>query len=159
MVKALRTKIFGGYDREDAGNSVQQTNDGGFVITGRMDGNVCFIKTDYGGNVTGINEGKRIDKTNPKSFRLFQNYPNPFNPSTVIHYQLSVNHYVPTTLKIYNIAGKEIRTLVNSEQKAGNYTVEWDGRDYLGRMVANGLHFYQLKAGQYCMTKKLVVLR
>ncbi|MFQ5706197.1 MAG: carboxypeptidase regulatory-like domain-containing protein [bacterium] len=81
----------------------------------------------------------------PEKFALLQNYPNPFNPETSINYQLPKNS--PVTLKIYNILGQEIRTLIDKKQAPGTYSVKWDGKDNFGRPVASGIYIYQLKAG------------
>lgn len=78
----------------------------------------------------------------PKRFELFQNYSNPFNPVTQIRYGLPKNSQVK--IFIYNVLGERVRSLVNVVQKAGFYTVFWNGRDYLGQEVANGVYFYCL---------------
>jgi hypothetical protein len=92
-------------------------------------------------------------------FNLFQNYPNPFNANTVIPYSLNLGHPVLTTLKIYNILGKEVRALINTRQGRGNYQVSWDGKDKSGKEVSSGIYFYQLRAGDYRQTKKLVLIK
>lgn len=88
----------------------------------------------------------------PKSFALEQNYPNPFNPTTVISYQLSAVSNV--TLDVYDILGREVATLVNEKQSAGNYSVTFDGS-----RLASGVYFYRLVAGNYTSTKKLVLVK
>jgi photosystem II stability/assembly factor-like uncharacterized protein len=85
-------------------------------------------------------------------FRLYQNYPNPFNPVTVISYQLVVNSYA--SLKVYDVLGKEVITLVNEQQKPGKYQVEWDGTNY-----SSGVYYYKLQAGDYTETKKMVLIK
>jgi ligand-binding sensor domain-containing protein len=85
-------------------------------------------------------------------FSLSQNYPNPFNPSTVISYQLPVIGFV--TLKVYDILGREVATLVNEEKPAGEYEVEFDGSN-----LTCGIYFYQLKAGEFAETKKMILLK
>jgi hypothetical protein len=72
-------------------------------------------------------------------FNLAQNYPNPFNPTTVISYQLAVNSFV--TLRVFDIIGREVRTLANGPKNAGNYTVQFDGSG-----LASGIYFYQIEA-------------
>ncbi len=89
---------------------------------------------------------------NPGSFLLEQNYPNPFNPSTVIGYQLSAVSHV--TLKVYDVLGREVATLVDEVQKMGSYEVEFDGS-----RLPSGVYFYRLQAGTYSRTKKLVLLK
>jgi len=86
------------------------------------------------------------------SFVLEQNYPDPFNPTTVIRYQLPVTSHV--TLKVYNVLGQEVATLVNEEMKPGSYEVTWDASG-----VASGIYFYRLQAGSFAETRKLVLLR
>jgi hypothetical protein len=96
-----------------------------------------------------------VESTNSDAlsdFSLSQNYPNPFNPSTVISYQLPVIGFV--TLKVYDILGREIATLVNEEKPAGEYEVEFDGS-----ALTSGIYFYQLKAGSYVETRKMVLLK
>jgi hypothetical protein len=85
-------------------------------------------------------------------FNLMQNYPNPFNPSTVISYQLPVSSDV--TLKVYDIIGKKIATLVNEYTLAGKYEVEFNAST-----LPSGVYFYQLKAGSYVSTKKMILLK
>jgi photosystem II stability/assembly factor-like uncharacterized protein len=85
-------------------------------------------------------------------YKLDQNYPNPFNPSTVISYQLPVSSDV--TLKVYDILGNEIETLVNEEQSAGVYEIEFDASK-----LSSGIYFYQLKAGNYINTKKMILIK
>jgi hypothetical protein len=80
----------------------------------------------------------------PTWFELEQNYPNPFNPTTNIHYQVPVNARI--IIKIYNILGQDIRTLIEKQQEAGNYHIQWDGKDQRGNLVPTGLYFYQMKA-------------
>jgi hypothetical protein len=92
-------------------------------------------------------------------FELFQNYPNPFNQSTLIRYSLNGDRPTSTTLTIYNILGKEVRELVNTRQSSGNYTITWDGKDNNGKEVSSGIYLYQLQAGNYKQTRKLVLVR
>jgi penicillin V acylase-like amidase (Ntn superfamily) len=83
-------------------------------------------------------------------FKLFQNYPNPFNPTTKIKYNLGKPCY--TTLKIYNLSGHEIETLVDGYQMAGTYQVNWQTR-----RLPSGIYFYKMKAGVFSETKKLIL--
>jgi len=93
----------------------------------------------------------------PQRFALEQNYPNPFNPNTVIRYQIPEMKKV--TLKIYNILGQEIRTLVNTKQAAGVHSVVWDGKDQYGHAVSTGVYLYRMQAGDFVMTKKMVLVK
>ncbi|MCX6163489.1 MAG: T9SS type A sorting domain-containing protein [Ignavibacteriae bacterium] len=89
----------------------------------------------------------------PSSFKLFQNYPNPFNPTTNIKYQIANNNFV--MLKVYDIQGKEIATLVNEKQVAGTYEVSFDASNF-----SSGIYFYSLFAdGMKIDTKKMVFLK
>ena len=93
----------------------------------------------------------------PTSFALQQNYPNPFNPNTQISYDLPND--VNVVLKIYNMVGQEVRTLVNEQKTAGAYTATWDGRSNAGSKVASGVYLYVLRAGQFVQTKKMTLLK
>jgi hypothetical protein len=96
---------------------------------------------------------------NTACLSLFQNYPNPFNPITIIRYSLNDPQPIQTTLKLYNILGREVRELVNTRQGNGNYQVNWDGKDNKGKEVASGIYFYQLQADNYTETKKLLLIK
>jgi hypothetical protein len=91
-------------------------------------------------------------KAIPTVFELSQNYPNPFNPSTQIEFSIPQSSYV--TLKVYDVLGKEIATLVNSTKEAGTYTTTWNAQDF-----PSGVYFYRLQASTFTETKKLVLLR
>jgi hypothetical protein len=80
----------------------------------------------------------------PVAFGLLQNYPNPFNPSTTIQYGLPVQSVV--LLKVYDILGQEVATVVNTEQSAGFFTVHWNGQTQSGSLVASGVYFYRIEA-------------
>ncbi|MGD8415389.1 MAG: T9SS type A sorting domain-containing protein, partial [Candidatus Latescibacterota bacterium] len=95
---------------------------------------------------------ERLDSAIPESFALDQNYPNPFNPSTVIRYQLAQQGGV--TLKVFNMLGQEVTTLVDAEQAAGVYEVRFDASD-----LASGLYLYQLQAGDKLMSKAMLLTR
>jgi hypothetical protein len=93
----------------------------------------------------------------PVGFTLEQNYPNPFNPATTIRYQLPKASRV--ILKIYNIFGHEVRTLVNERQSAGVNSVVWDGRDQSGKEVSSGIYIYRLQAGESIQSRKMSFVR
>jgi hypothetical protein len=96
----------------------------------------------------------RREKNNniPRTYSLYQNYPNPFNPSTAISFSLPSKVFV--SLKIYDLMGKEVATLINKELSIGNYTQQWNAVN-----LSNGVYFYRLHAGSYTETKKLVLLK
>ena len=108
--------------------------------------------------LTGVNERGEL----PTAFALQQNYPNPFNPSTNIKYQIPSNNHV--TLKVFDLLGREVATLVNEVKQPGTYTVEWSAKGGSASggdayNLASGVYFYRLQAGSFVATKKLVVLR
>jgi hypothetical protein len=93
----------------------------------------------------------------PKEFALGQNYPNPFNPSTVISFQLPVVSNVKIT--IYNLNGQLVRTLFDSEQSAGRYTISWNGANNFGARVASGVYWVRMEAGKFVQVKKAVLAK
>src|SRR5690606_15701443 len=98
-------------------------------------------------------------QSRPIEFRLEQNYPNPFNPSTVISYQLPVSGLV--TLKIYDVLGNEVASLVNEEKPAGSNEVEFNANSHSGfvRKLSSGIYFYKLQAGSFVEMKKMILLK
>jgi hypothetical protein len=105
----------------------------------------------YGYEPQSVNKENQMDLND---FNLLQNYPNPFNPTTQISYQIPNGNVQNVILKVYDILGKEVATLVNKKQNPGKYQVEFDG-SYL----PNGVYFYRLEAGKLIETKKMVLLR
>jgi hypothetical protein len=105
----------------------------------------------------------------PRVFSLSQNYPNPFSPrnalgrnTTTIRYTVAAGlpqGNVPVELKIYNLLGQVMKTLVIKEQAPGEYTVVWDGTDEAGRLVAAGVYLMRIVAGNFVAERKVVVLR
>lgn len=93
----------------------------------------------------------------PNEFELSQNYPNPFNPNTFIKYNIPQKSFV--SLKIYDMLGREIKSLVNSEKEPSSYSVEWNGTNNFGERVASGAYVYQIVAGNFIQTKKMVYLK
>ncbi len=125
-----------------------------------------YFSTNYGAmrfldtlTVTGIEENKQQLQ---QSFQLLQNYPNPFNPSTTIKFTVPVvgaYSNTPVRLVIYDILGREINTLVDENKVAGEYSVNWDGKDKTGNEVSSGIYFYNIKFGDNSITKKMVLVR
>ncbi|MBV6479908.1 MAG: hypothetical protein HGGPFJEG_02714 [Ignavibacteria bacterium] len=118
-----------------------------------------FVNTTAVG--TGEDEGSdNIFTTNdekiPKEYSLIQNYPNPFNPSTRISYAIPKEGFV--TLKIYDILGKEVMTLVNENMQAGYYDVEFNASSAAGGL-ASGLYFYTIKSGSFVETKRMLLIK
>ncbi len=93
----------------------------------------------------------------PGEFDLAQNYPNPFNPATTIRFQLPTNRLV--TLKIYDITGRLVKTLLRESLPAGYYTVAWDGSGERDEAVAGGVYLYRLAAGDYIKTRKMLLVK
>ncbi len=90
----------------------------------------------------------------PDNFSLSQNYPNPFNPSTRINYELRNTNYV--TLKVFDLLGKEVASLVNEKQNAGSYAVDFNSSEF---NLPSGIYFYTLNAGEFKETKKMVLVK
>jgi hypothetical protein len=105
---------------------------------------------DFGAiTVTGV---YREENSHPMAYQLSQNYPNPFNPSTIIEYSLPIGGQV--SLKIYNILGQQVESLVNMDQNAGSYTVQFNAS-----RLATGVYFYELQAGSYRAVKKMLLVK
>jgi hypothetical protein len=100
-------------------------------------------------NVVGV---KQANNSLPENFRLEQNYPNPFNPTTQINYSIPSSQKV--VLKVYDELGRDVATLVNNEQAAGNYTVDFDASN-----LASGIYFYRLQAGDFVQMKKMILMK
>jgi len=93
----------------------------------------------------------------PKFTKLAQNFPNPFNPVTTIRFDLKEKG--PVTLKVYNVAGQLVRTLVDNVRDAAAYSIVWDGRNNIGSDVASGIYFYKMETKDFSRTRKMVILR
>lgn len=93
----------------------------------------------------------------PTRYALFQNFPNPFNTTTTLHYDIPETGHVRIT--IFDILGREVIQLVNSEQHYGYKRIDWDGKDINGRLVAPGVYFYQAEMGPLTETKKMILLK
>lgn len=105
-----------------------------------------------------------FEATNPTDIILYQNYPNPYNPATKIRYSIPRSteyHSVlqKVILKIYDVLGNEVATLVDEERPAGTYEVEFNGHSDGGQNLSSGIYFYQLKAGSFIETKKMILIR
>jgi len=117
-------------------------------------GNPTAITFDYGNwilkTIQSVTEAENL--LTPLQYSLEQNYPNPFNPSTTIKYQLPNDGFV--TIKIFNVLGKEVSTLVKEKQEAGSHSVEYNAAD-----LQSGVYFYRIESGSFIETKKMVLLK
>jgi hypothetical protein len=95
----------------------------------------------------------------PTKYTLYQNYPNPFNPETHIKYSVGTDASVHVSLKVYNVAGQLVKTLVDEDKLPGEYNQTWNGKNENNENVASGVYFYKLKVSNYVETKKMVLLR
>ncbi|MDP6820055.1 MAG: T9SS type A sorting domain-containing protein, partial [Candidatus Marinimicrobia bacterium] len=93
----------------------------------------------------------------PDVFAMHQNYPNPFNPVTQIRYDLPEDSYVSIT--IYDIMGRNIKSLVNTDQTAGYRSIRWNATNDLGEPVSAGMYIYMIQAGEFRQTRKMVLLK
>ncbi|MCB0312530.1 MAG: T9SS type A sorting domain-containing protein, partial [Calditrichaeota bacterium] len=110
-------------------------------------GNSIFVITGIEDGLTGI----------PTEFSLQQNYPNPFNPTTTIRYGLREDAKV--SVKIYNVLGQVVKTLVNNRQTAGFKTAVWDGTNDFGAKVSSGIYIYRIEANDFVDSKKMILLK
>lgn len=159
---------YGVYRSHDGGNSWSAMNDG--LTTYEMEclvldsvNQLLFVGTRNAGvfryNIsTGIYP-ITSNTTLPNQLRLLPNYPNPFNPTTTIGYEIPVENDSPVELKIYNISGQIVKTLVDELQPAGKYTVSWDGTDNFERLASTGIYFCILKSGSHNSIQKMMLLR
>ena len=135
---------------------VESTDGFNFTIT-LSDGDLSEpIVTEFSFNTednTGVNDENQISVT---PAILSQNYPNPFNPFTEIQYQLPQGEKV--SLKVYNILGRPVRTLVDAFKEAGVYTVRWDRKDEQGKRVSSGIYLYRFQAGDFVATRKMILM-
>lgn len=102
-------------------------------------------------------EAEEAVESKPTHFNLEQNYPNPFNPETVIRFSLPQDSRV--SLRVYNVLGQVVNTLVDEMLPAGNHSVSWDGKSEQGSDVASGVYFYRIKAGNHESIMKMTLLR
>ena len=142
----------------DGGNTwAEQLTQAGFESISIVNDNVGYAVGDNGRVYKTTNGGVTFIKGDPSEsqpgeFHLFQNYPNPFNPASKINFQIPELSFV--TLKIYDVVGNEIATLINKEMQAGNHEIEFDAYG-----LPSGIYFYKLKAGSFVKTRKMVLLR
>ena len=96
-------------------------------------------------------------ETIPTAYELSQNYPNPFNPTTRINFAIPQNSFV--TIKVYDMLGREVKTLINQQMVSGNHSIDWNADNNLGIKVATGMYIYRITAGNFVSTKKMVLIK
>ena len=136
---------------ENNAKAVSLDKDGNIYVAGTSTGDTTgldFALVKYSPVINGIKNEIDI----PRSFSLEQNYPNPFNPTTDIKYSIPDNEFVE--LKVYDILGRKVATIEDEEEKPGTYDVTWNAIN-----VPSGVYFYQLEAGNFIQTKKMIVLK
>lgn len=143
----LWSKIIDGF-----ANSVKQTSDGGYIVAGydflsATKDDLWLAKFDGGTTSSTENSAEK-----PEEFFLYQNYPNPFNPSTKISWQSPVSSH--QTIKVYDILGNEVATLVDEYRVAGNYEI-----NFIANYLSSGIYFYKLQAGSFFETKKMILIK
>lgn len=150
------TKILAG-DRQfgdSFGNSVSISSNRA-IVGAPFKNNVAGASYIFEQGTTGIHHAD--SESIPEKLSIHQNYPNPFNPSTTIRYSLPEHSKI--TIIIYNQLGQKVKTLVNQNQSAGNHQIDWDGKNEIGQSLSSGIYFYQLKAGDFIKTHKMVLLK
>ncbi len=108
-----------------------------------------ILRTNTGGMITGISNSSKIE---PNIFLLEQNYPNPFNPVTQINYELRIANYV--SLKVFDVLGNEVKTLINDKQNSGQYKIKFDATD-----LPSGIYYYKLKSENFEQVRKMVLIK
>jgi outer membrane protein assembly factor BamB len=118
------------------------------LLAGTKNGKVVNLS----GGVDTVSTGLTVNEIVPEEFQLFQNYPNPFNPNTKIEFKIPEIEIV--RLKVFDILGREVTTLINKQMQPGNYTIDFDASE-----LASGIYFYTLNVGENVLTKKMILLK
>jgi len=142
----------------EPGGKIHETNQM-IVRVGAMDESKTVVVKDVILNIGG-STGIETKNNLTSGYELFQNYPNPFNPETTIKYSIpksTITH--DAKLIVYNVLGEKVRTLINSKQKSGNYSVQWDGLTDSGKQAHSGLYWYQLHVGSFIEIKKMLKIK
>lgn len=133
--------------------------DAGTIIDIGSGSDVCADTIIINGTQTGVgtfcNAPVAVESDSisiPDKFELSQNYPNPFNPSTIIRYQLPMAGHI--SLKVYDVLGNEVATLVNEDKPTGSYKAEFDASN-----LSSGIYFYKIQAENFIETKKMLLLK
>ena len=126
-----------------------------FDLGGRTQDNIIYFDNiSFYSNSVGVDNRS---ETFPQGFVLEQNFPNPFNPSTTLRYELPEDGLVNVT--IYDMMGRQVSTLVSSHQTAGYKSIQWNATNDFGKPVSAGVYLYQIQAGEFVQTKKMVLLK
>ena len=141
---------------EESKIGVYQWNNGEWVYSGGEGNNGKVSATVANGNRIAVFYNPDHEML-PKEFVLAQNYPNPFNPLTTIRYEVPAESRI--TIKVYNLLGQEIKTLLNTTKMAGRYEVQWDGKNEYGKEAASGLYLYRLETGKIHKTRKMLFIK
>lgn len=122
---------------------------------GRFKGTVYMddLEITKVGTATDVKDRQSV----PTNYSLSQNYPNPFNPSTSIKYSIPTNSFV--TVRVYDMLGREVKTLVNGAKNVGTYNVVWNGENNFGNKVSSGTYIYRITAGNFVQVKKMILLK
>jgi len=149
----LWSKNYGGIFYSQ-GRCINKTSDGSLIITGEyyneVTNNYDIWLLNFDPEITGVEND--VQAQIPTTTILEQNFPNPFNPVTEIRYSVPQRSYVE--IKVYDILGKQVTILLNEEKPAGTYELNWYAQNFPG-----GVYFYQLKAGSFLDTKKMILLK
>ena len=124
------------------------------IATWDSDAEAANVKAKYEDAVTAVDPDLVAQ---PMDYSLGNAYPNPFNPTTTINYSVGNNEHI--ILTIYNALGQKVKTLVNRNQPAGNYSVQWNALDDNNQILSSGIYFYTLKSGSFTKVKKMVLLK
>ena len=133
--------------------AVDIDNDGKYELIVETNGGIIEIWGD--GTSVGISGSSPA--YSPQTYTLSQNYPNPFNPATKIEYAVQQSGHV--IIRVYNLRGEIVRTIVDEQLSMGEYVAVWDGKNETGISVASGQYFYQLSVGDFVTSKKLLLLK
>jgi len=144
-------KYFNSNSNFHGGALIDQNN---FFMSGGAEGiPAVILKSTNGGNIF----VKQIGSEVPSAYSLEQNYPNPFNPSTIIKFQIKDSRFI--SLKVHDIIGKEVATLVNEKLQTGEYEVPFSINQFPNNQLPSGIYFYRLSTGDYVETKKMMLLK
>ena len=151
--------VFGNGADEISNSSYRIIGTLGQPLTGVSDNGVNGVQSGFWyQSIDFITDIEQMQPTEyPNEFRIEQNYPNPFNPETVIPYQLPKASHV--NIKIFNMRGQAVKTIVDEVKQAGYYTVRWDGLNNQGQQVASGLYYYVLEIGAFKAARHMMMLK